>query len=380
MGHEVGFGVIGAGGFARFSVAQFVKQPRTRLVGVYDPSDDAITAFEDAFPATRIYEGVEQMLADPAVDLVYIGSPPFLHHQHGIAALKAGKHVICEKPAAIDLADAQELRAYAEEHDQLFVVNLMQRYNPLYEAVQQLIHTRILGRFLHGFFENYASDEALAPNHWFWDDTKSGGIFIEHGVHFFDMFEGWLGEGTVASAQRIARDGHPEIRDIAQCEVIYEGNAPVHFFHGFNQPKVLDRQQLRLQFERGDVTLEAWVPNRLLLHAVCMQAEIEQLGALFPAAAMTVLEEWDVPQEARGRFKPIEYTHEVRLDTGIVQPKLALYEDLVGAMFDDQLRWLDNRSHRRKVDARNAIRSLTVAVDADRMARGRAAISRANQG
>ena len=372
MDDQVRFAVIGAGGFARFAVAQFVKHPNARLVGVCDASAEAIAAFEAAYPETKVHESVQQLVDDPAIDLVYIGSPPFLHYEQSLAALNAGKHVICEKPASIELTHAQELARRADDNDLLFVVNLMQRYNPLYEAVERLIGSQMLGRFVHGFFENYASDEALPPGHWFWDDARSGGIFIEHGVHFFDMFEGWLGKGEVASAQRLERDGRPGIWDIAQCEVIYEGNAPVHFFHGFNQPKVLDRQQMRLQFERGDITLEEWVPNRLVLHAACTRAESERLRALFPAATMTMFEQWDEPQHARGRFRPIEYDRKIMLDTGAIQPKLEVYERLLRAMFDDQLHWLADRSHKRKIDAGNATQSLAVAVDADRMARRRA--------
>jgi predicted dehydrogenase len=372
MNEQVSFAVIGAGGFARFASSQFVKRPGARLVGVYDPNAESIGSFQDVHPGTKTYETAKCVLADPEVDLVYIASPPFLHHEQSLAALKAGKHVICEKPAAIDLAHAHELSRCAEDNGLLFVVNLMQRYNPLYEAVERLIGTQMLGRFVHGFFENYASDEPLPPVHWFWDDARSGGIFIEHGVHFFDMFEGWLGNGRVASAQRLERQGHPGIWDIAQCEVIYDGNAPVHFFHGFNQPRILDRQQMRLQFERGDITLEEWVPNRLVLHAACTRTESEQLQALFPAATMTVIEQWDALQHACGRFKPIEFDLKIRLDTGVIQPKAAVYEDLLRAMFDDQLHWLADRSHKRKVDARNATQSLAVAVDADLMAKRRA--------
>ncbi len=369
---QVGFAVIGAGGFARFAISQFVKRPAARLVGAYDPDSESIGSFQHSHPGAKAYETAEQVLADPEVDLVYIASPPFLHHQQSLAALKAGKHVICEKPAAIELAHAHELSRCAEADGLLFVVNLMQRYNPLYEAVEKLISTQTLGRFVHGFFENYASDEPLPRGHWFWDDSKSGGIFIEHGVHFFDMFEGWLGSGTVASAQRLERDGHPGIWDIAQCELIYDGNSPVHFFHGFNQPRVLDRQQMRLQFERGDITLEEWVPNRLVLHAVCTRAECEQLQALFPAATLTILEQWAEPQHACGRFEPIHFDRKIRLDTGVIKPKLEVYQGLVGSMFDDQLQWLADRSHKRKIDAGNATRSLAVAVDADRMAKRRA--------
>lgn len=369
MDEQVRFAVIGAGGFARFAVAQFAGNPNARLVGVYDASKDSTAAFEADHPGTRVYQSVEQLVADRAVDLVYIGTPPSLHYEQSLAALKAGKHVICEKPAATELMHAQELSRCAEDNGLLFVVNLMQRYNPLYEAVGRLIGTQTLGQFVHGFFENYASDEPLPVDHWFWDDARSGGIFIEHGVHFFDMFEGWLGKGEVASAQRLEREGCSGIWDIAQCEIIYQGNAPVHFFHGFNQPRVLDRQQMRLQFERGDVTLEEWVPNRLVLHAACMRAESERLQALFPAATTTIAEQWDEPQHARGRFKPIEYDQRIRLDTGAIQSKLEVYEGLLRAMFDDQLRWLADRSHKRKIDARNAIQSLAVAVDAERMAK-----------
>jgi len=365
---RVNLAVVGAGGFARFAVRQFIQRGDTRLAGVYDSNPDSIGLFRSLNPDSRVYATLDELLKDPTVDLVYIGSPPSVHHEQSLAALKAGKHVICEKPAAIDDRHARELRQYAEQNDLLFVVNLMQRYNPLYAAVATLINERLLGEFVHGFFENYASDEFLPAEHWFWEDALSGGIFIEHGVHFFDMFAGWLGTGEVVAAQRLQRSGHPGIRDIAQCEVIYSGNAPVHFYHAFNQPKILDRQELRLQFERGDITLHEWVPNRLLLQAACTASEEERLKALFPGAAVTILQQWDAPQQSHGRFKRIDYDRKIRLDTGEIQPKNELYETLIRAMFDDQLGWLADRSRERKIDAGNAVESLAIAIAADRLA------------
>ena len=117
-----------------------------------------------------------------------------------MAALRAGKHVICEKPLAMTVAQADEMIAEAHRHDRLLVANLMQRYNPVSDAVGRLVEAKVLGEPLHGSFENYASDENLGPGHWFWDRSKSGGIFIEHGVHFFDLFAGWLGPGRVVAA------------------------------------------------------------------------------------------------------------------------------------------------------------------------------------
>src|SRR5258708_22501531 len=156
-----------------------------------------------------------------------------LHVPQVLAALEAGKHVICEKPLAMTVAEADTLIAMARKRDRVLVANLMQRYNPLFDAIKHLIQDQVLGELLHGYFENYASDENLPPEHWFWDRSKSGGIFVEHGVHFFDMFEGWLGPGVVVAAQRSVRPApHPfpsppggegggvsDIEDQVQCTV-----------------------------------------------------------------------------------------------------------------------------------------------------------------
>ena len=96
----------------------------------------------------------------------------------------------------------------------------MQRYNPLFEIVRHLVEQKLLGTLLHGYFENYASDENLPAEHWFWDREKSGGIFVEHGVHFFDMFAGWLGTGEVVASQANCRAG-TNIEDQVQCTVRY---------------------------------------------------------------------------------------------------------------------------------------------------------------
>ncbi|MDQ3622442.1 MAG: Gfo/Idh/MocA family oxidoreductase [Verrucomicrobiota bacterium] len=73
------------------------------------------------------------------------------------------------------------------------------------------------------------------PRHWFWDREKSGGIFIEHGVHFFDLFEWWLGPGKVLAAQQVQRPGSALIEHVS-CTVLYRDSALVQFYHGFHQP------------------------------------------------------------------------------------------------------------------------------------------------
>lgn len=367
MSDPLRFAVIGAGDFARFAVAQFVRHPAVQLVGAYDSDPAAVAALQQAHPEAAAFATLDGLLADRSIALVYIATPPALHYQHSLAALEAGKHVICEKPAALRLQQARHLNCLAEEKSLLFVVNLMQRYNVLFAAVQQLIASGVLGACLHGFFENYAADQFLPADHWFWDREQSGGNFIEHGVHFFDLFAGWLGQGQVVAAQTLHRPGQPALVDIAQCSVVYADHIPVHFYHGFNQPKVLDRQELRLQFERGEITLHEWVPTRLVLNAICTSEQVAQLQRLFPGAALHCHGD-ATPQTVQGRGKPITYQHQVRLDTGQFQAKSQAYQGLLVRMFDDQLKWIGERAWRRQVDARNAVDSVAMAAQADQIA------------
>src|SRR5207253_235950 len=165
----------------------------------------------------------------------------------------------------LNLQEADEMIGLAQKKNLTVIANLMQRYNPVFDLIRQLVDSKLLGEFLHGYFENYASDEGLPPEHWFWDRSKSGGIFVEHGVHFFDLFSGWLGPGRVVAAQRTLRPG-TGFEEQVNCSVCYGNGAVVNFYHGFTQPKRMDRQELL--FERGDVRLEEWVPVRARLHAL----------------------------------------------------------------------------------------------------------------
>jgi predicted dehydrogenase len=364
---HIGLGVIGCGGFGLFALQQFTQVAGVKLVGMAATHRPASLAAAARFGAENV-DDLGAFLGRDDLDIVYIATPPFLHHEQALAALEAGKHVIVEKPLALTVAEADDLIAAARKRNLLVVANLMQRYNPLFDAVRRLVESRVLGEVLHGSFENFASDENLPAGHWFWNRSKSGGIFVEHGVHFFDLFEGWLGKGRLEASQVGVRPG-TSIEEHVHCTVRYGGVALVNFYHGFHQAGRMDRQELRLVFERGDLTLLDWVPTRLRIHALVDERQSRELCDLFPGARLDVSVAYGGDDRAcRGRGKPIDAYQILELSSGDGQAKLPLYCRLLRSMMEDQVAWIRDRSHVRKVTEANGRESLALACEADTLA------------
>lgn len=367
-GEVLNIGIVGAGGFAAFAVKNFLQVPGVKIIAVTDTNPavaEKLATENDA----KVYTDLEAFLNAENIDLVYIATPPFLHYEQSKSALLAGKHVICEKPAALKTSEAEELSSLATSNKLLYVVNLMQRYNPLYDVVDKIVKEKTLGNFLHGFFENYASDETLDTDHWFWNEEKSGGIFIEHGVHFFDMFSGWLGEGKVVNAiQMQAPESKGKMIDRAQATVLYK-EGTVNFYHGFDQPDILDRQEMRLQFERGEITLYEWVPVKMKLHGLVKDEQLKYLQEMLPGASVIYHNQAQQGnQKTKGRFAEINFDKEVTLEYGNATEKQNRYERLIISMLTDQWNWIKNNNHKRIIDSNNAVESLRIAEQAKNIA------------
>lgn len=159
----------------------------------------------------------------------------------------------------------------------------------------------------------------------FWDREKSGGIFIEHGVHFFDLFQGWLGAGEVVAAHRVLRPGSG-IEEQVQCTVRYASGSLVNFHHGFTQPSRLDQQEFRLVFEYGELTLEEWVPVHARIRAAMNEEQPRTLMELFPGARLDVLKTYGGRDRAgRGRHKDLDIYQQIELYYALGDDKMRRY-------------------------------------------------------
>src|SRR6476660_5948263 len=146
-GEGIRIGALGAGGFGLFALQQFMQVPGVELAALGATHREAALAMSRRFGIPAV-DG-DHLLARKDVNLIYIATPPFLHYSQGMKALRAGKHVICEKPLAMNTAEADEMISMAREKGLLLIANLMQRYNALFSMVQRLVESKVLGEFLH---------------------------------------------------------------------------------------------------------------------------------------------------------------------------------------------------------------------------------------
>jgi len=365
----LGYGLIGCGVFGQFCLEQYQKIEGLRLIAAADVHPEAARAAADRF-GLEACESPEALLERDDLDIVHIATPPFTHKDIVTAGLRAGKHVLCEKPLATDLDDAREMVNVARETGRVLAVNLIMRYNPLCETVKHIIDQRLLGEPLHGFFENYAKDEPLPPDHWFWQRDKSGGIFIEHGVHFFDLFAWWLGPGRVVSAHETIRPGTDIIEQV-DCTASY-GDVLINFYHGFHQATRMDRQEMRLLFERGTVRLFEWVPTQIEIDCIATEETVEAVTSLLQRIKRTDAVEMysgsDRHVTSRHKSYEVDGRYLIRADVDMAKPEL--YGHVLRGLLSDQLAAIRDAGHTPRVTEDNGLTSLAMAAAATGLVRG----------
>lgn len=351
-GEALGLGVVGAGRFAAFATGAVADLPDVVVRRVADTRPAAAEALAARHGATAVGHW-EELLADEAVDIVVIATPPAGHARMAAAALRAGKDVFCEKPLALDETEARELRDAVAQTGRVLVVDHVLRYNPLLRCLLRL-RDELLGPVIRFCFENDAADEDLGPDHWFWDRSLSGGIFLEHGVHFFDAAEMLVGLPASAVQATAAHRCHGDgVTDLVSASVQHGPGVLAGHTHGFAHAHRCERQLMRIDFGAAEARVEGWIPVEAML-----DLWIDDVGAAvvesLPDRALDLLavpgfrlderacigaavERDCAPGPARGRGQPMDLPHHahVRLTLGGPDAKARSYAESVRAAMTD---------------------------------------------
>jgi len=145
----VRWGVLGAGNFAqKVSLPGMKRGPLTEIVALASRDIAKAQAAAEALGIPRAYGSYEELLADPEIEVVYNPLPNHMHVDWSARAARAGKHVLCEKPVALDAADAETLIAVQRETGKLICEALMIRYHPQWRQARDWVQSGRIGELL----------------------------------------------------------------------------------------------------------------------------------------------------------------------------------------------------------------------------------------
>ena len=202
-------GIIGCGKIAQVRhIPEYAENPYAELAGFYDLNTQRAAELAAQYGG-KAYESAEAMLAAPAIDAVSVCVANHAHAPITIAALKAGKHVLCEKPMATTLEECEEMVETAHEAGKFLMIGHNQRLAKAHAVAKELIDQGMIGRIItfrttfgHGGPETWSVDPG--KNTWFFDKNKAAmGAMADLGIHKTDLIQFLTGQHVVRTTARV---------------------------------------------------------------------------------------------------------------------------------------------------------------------------------
>jgi len=215
MKSSINWGIVGCGWVARDYVAPAILgAPSANLVALCDVNGQAMKRIAELEPSAQAHEKLDEFLATPELDAVYIATPNHTHRSITEAAARAKKHVLCEKPMATGLEDAQQMVAACARHGVVYATAFDQRFHAAHQMLRDKIREGALGE-ITSVRIHYAcwtptdwrpSTDDGAHENWRVDPHKAGGgAFLDLAPHGIDLVQMLLGEELVEIACLLQR-------------------------------------------------------------------------------------------------------------------------------------------------------------------------------
>jgi myo-inositol 2-dehydrogenase/D-chiro-inositol 1-dehydrogenase len=229
MSSPVRFGLIGFGAWGSHHARAIVESPRAQLVAIAARSEKSQAAAREAHPGVRVVGDYRELLGDPAIEVVDAVLPSHLHHPIGMDVLRAGRHLLMEKPMALSEAECDDLLAAARERRLKLAVGHEFRLSSLWGKAKQMIDAGAIGTPQYLLIELWRRPYRLGADGWRYDIQRVGNWILEEPIHFFDLarwyFSG-LGDPVSVFARANSRQpDHPELQDNFSAIVNFPGSA-----------------------------------------------------------------------------------------------------------------------------------------------------------
>lgn len=202
-------GIIGCGKIAQVRhIPEYDANPDTELAGYFDFNYERAQQIAEKYGG-KAYKTLDEMLADTSIDAVSVCTANKAHAENTIAALKAGKHVLCEKPMATTIEDCEAMVKTADDAGKKLMIDQNQRLVEAHQKAKELIAEGTIGKvisfkttFGHGGPETWSINPGKAT--WFFDRKQSAmGAMADLGVHKTDLIQYLLNENVVKTTARV---------------------------------------------------------------------------------------------------------------------------------------------------------------------------------
>ncbi len=238
------WGLIGAGDIARKRIAPALRDlPNCNFVSVSRSKSELAESFAKEFGTKKWYADWRELVKDDEIDAVYIATPVYLHAEQTIAAANAGKHVLCEKPMALNVKECDEMIAACKANNVRLGIAYYRRFYPVIARIKEIIETGQIGKVsivqINAF--EYFEPNRENPRHWLIEKSKSGGgPLMDFGCHRIEVLTHLFGEikqfKSIVSNNIFKR----EVEDTATCfiRIFKTGvNATLTIAHSANEPQ-----------------------------------------------------------------------------------------------------------------------------------------------
>lgn len=271
-------GIIGVGNIAGEHIQAYLNNPEVELYAFCDINADRLKEKGEKYGVTHLYTDFNEMVKLPELDAVSVCTWNNAHAPATIAALKAGKHVLCEKPMAMNAALAEEMKKTAEENGKLLMIGFVRRHGNDAKMMKSFIDADYFGEFYYAkatYLRRHGN-----PGGWFADVTRSGGgPLIDLGVHVIDLVRYLMGGPKPVSvfgatfrklcdrpgvirhpgAYRAsdATDNDPvTVEDLASAMIRFDNGAVLHIEAAFDLNLKKDEGKIELFGTKGGAKLD----------------------------------------------------------------------------------------------------------------------------
>lgn len=252
---RVNWGVIGACGIAdRRTIPEgIIPAKNAELVALMDVDEERLRKVAKKYGKVRYYTKEEDLIKDSEVEAVYIATPTYLHHKHVLMAAEAKKHILCEKPMAMNLHQAEEMIRACRENKVKLTLDYMMRYHTYNREIKRMIDKGELGKLVMGRAQLTCW---YPPIKGAWrqnPELGGGGSLIDMGTHCIDLLEMLMGKVVEVFCYKDHLVQDYPVEDTSVVLLKFESGALGIVDNHFNIPDASSENRLEIYGSKGSI-------------------------------------------------------------------------------------------------------------------------------